>query len=47
MKKSVVIDESTHIKLKEITQITGVKIYKLLDEAIDYLYNKYIINRLD
>lgn len=45
MKKSVVINEDVHVKLKEITEKTGVKIYKLMDEAIDLLYKKYIIDQ--
>ena len=47
MKKSVVIDEIVHTKLKEITEKTGIKIYKLLEEAIDYLYNKYVVERTE
>jgi len=41
-KRSVVIDELVHIKLKKVTSKTGIKIYKLLEEAIEYLYQKYL-----
>ena len=44
MKKSVVVNEECHSKIKEISDKTGIKIYKLMDDAADYLYKKHIIN---
>ena len=42
LKKSALVSEQCHTKLKEITEKTGIKIYKLLDEATEILYKKYI-----
>jgi hypothetical protein len=39
---SSTIDSSNYSNLKKISELTRISISKLLDEAIEYLINKYI-----
>jgi len=42
MMKSIAINEEMHARIKNLSNITGKKIYRLILEAIEYLEELYI-----
>jgi len=40
--KMIGVEESLHKRIKELSNLTGKKIYRLIEEAIEYLEKKYI-----
>lgn len=39
--KSICLDDLLHKRIKMLSAITGKKIYKLIEEAVEYLEKKY------
>jgi len=42
--KSIGVNEEIHVRIKNLSNITGKKIYRLIIEAIEYLEEKYGIS---